>query len=89
MGPFAMGDLAGIDVGWRVRQGTGAKAEISDALYEMGRYGQKTGKGYYLYEEGVARAASRPGGRRTDRRGIASGSASSAARSPRMRSSSA
>ena len=52
MGPFAMGDLAGIDVGWRVRQGTGAKAEISDALYEMGRYGQKTGKGYYIYEEG-------------------------------------
>jgi 3-hydroxyacyl-CoA dehydrogenase len=52
MGPFAMGDLAGIDVGWRVRQGTGAKAEISDALYELGRYGQKTGKGYYIYEEG-------------------------------------
>ncbi len=52
MGPFAMGDLAGIDVGWRVRQGTGGKAEISDALYEMGRYGQKTGKGYYIYEEG-------------------------------------
>ena len=52
MGPFAMGDLAGIDVGWRVRQGMGAKAEISDALYELGRYGQKTGKGYYLYEEG-------------------------------------
>jgi 3-hydroxyacyl-CoA dehydrogenase len=52
MGPFAMGDLAGIDVGWRVRQGTGAKAEISDALYAMGRYGQKTGKGYYLYEDG-------------------------------------
>ncbi len=52
MGPFAMGDLAGIDVGWRVRQGTGGKAEISDALYEMGRYGQKTGRGYYIYEEG-------------------------------------
>jgi 3-hydroxyacyl-CoA dehydrogenase len=52
MGPFAMADLAGVDVGWRVRQGTGAKAEISDALYEMGRYGQKTGKGYYIYEEG-------------------------------------
>ncbi len=52
MGAFAMADLAGVDVGWRVRQGTGAKAEISDALYELGRYGQKTGKGYFLYEEG-------------------------------------
>ena len=52
MGPFAMADLAGVDVSWRVRQATGEAAEISDALYEMGRYGQKTGKGFYLYEEG-------------------------------------
>ncbi|WP_088343399.1 MULTISPECIES: 3-hydroxyacyl-CoA dehydrogenase NAD-binding domain-containing protein [Rhodomicrobium] len=52
MGPFAMGDLAGLDVGWRVRQGTGAKAEIADQLYELGRHGQKTGKGYFLYEDG-------------------------------------
>ena len=42
MGPYAMGDLAGLDVGWRIRQGRGDKAPISDALCEAGRYGQKT-----------------------------------------------
>ena len=52
MGPFAMGDLAGLDVGWRVRKASGAKAEIADALVEAGRYGQKTGKGFYKYEGG-------------------------------------
>lgn len=60
MGPFAMGDLAGIDVGYLVRQerikkyGRGNKREtnIGDTLYEMGRYGQKTMKGWYLYETG-------------------------------------
>ena len=50
MGPYAMGDLAGVDVGWRIRQGRGAKAPVSDALYEAGRYGQKTGAGYYKYD---------------------------------------
>ena len=50
MGPYAMGDLAGLDVGWRIRQGRGAKAPISDALCEAGRFGQKTGAGYYKYE---------------------------------------
>jgi 3-hydroxyacyl-CoA dehydrogenase len=52
MGPFAMGDLAGLDVGWRVRKASGAKAEIADALVEAGRYGQKTGRGFYRYEGG-------------------------------------
>jgi 3-hydroxyacyl-CoA dehydrogenase len=52
MGPFAMGDLAGLDVGWRVRQARGTKAPIADALYEAGRLGQKTGNGYYHYEAG-------------------------------------
>ncbi|HJT08751.1 MAG TPA: 3-hydroxyacyl-CoA dehydrogenase NAD-binding domain-containing protein [Stellaceae bacterium] len=52
MGPFAMGDLAGLDVGWRVRQARGTKAPIADALYEAGRLGQKTGNGYYHYEPG-------------------------------------
>ena len=50
MGPYAMGDLAGLDVGWRIRQGRGAKAPISDALCEAGRFGQKTSAGYYKYD---------------------------------------
>jgi len=50
MGPYAMGDLAGLDVGWRIRQGRGATAPISDAICEAGRFGQKTGAGYYKYE---------------------------------------
>ena len=59
MGPFAMGDLAGLDVGWRIRrrrmaeQGTNvSEAPIEDRLAEMGRFGQKTGAGWYRYEEG-------------------------------------
>jgi 3-hydroxyacyl-CoA dehydrogenase len=52
MGPFAMGDLAGLDIGWRSRQDRGIKSPIGDALYEAGRHGQKTGKGYYKYEQG-------------------------------------
>ena len=50
MGPFAMGDLAGLDIGWRSRQDRGIKSPIADALCEAGRFGQKTGKGYYKYE---------------------------------------
>ena len=50
MGPYAMGDLAGLDVGWRVRKGRGTKAPIADALCEAGRFGQKTGVGYYQYD---------------------------------------
>ncbi len=50
MGPFAMGDLAGLDIGWRNRKSLGKTAAIADALCEEGRYGQKTGKGFYLYE---------------------------------------
>ena len=56
MGPFAMGDLAGLDIGWRSRKDRGIKSEIADALCEAGRFGQKTGKGYYKYEGG-SRAA--------------------------------
>jgi 3-hydroxyacyl-CoA dehydrogenase len=53
MGPFAVGDLAGLDIGWRIRKATGAKAPIADALCEQGRFGQKTGRGYYLYPDGA------------------------------------
>src|SRR3989440_4374239 len=49
MGPFAMGDLAGLDVGWRIRKGKGLKSPVADRLCEMGRFGQKTGAGYYRY----------------------------------------
>jgi 3-hydroxyacyl-CoA dehydrogenase len=53
MGPFAMADLAGLDIGWRVRRATGKRAPVADALVEAGRLGQKTGKGFYLYPEGA------------------------------------
>jgi 3-hydroxyacyl-CoA dehydrogenase len=56
MGPFAVDDMAGIDVAWRVRQelrhfaGPGRKPLVQDQLYAMGRYGQKTGRGWYSYD---------------------------------------
>jgi 3-hydroxyacyl-CoA dehydrogenase len=50
MGPFAMGDLAGLDVGWRIRKGRGERALVADQLCELGRFGQKTGAGFYRYE---------------------------------------
>ena len=53
MGPFAMGDLAGLDVSWRMRKAQGTRAEIADQLCEAGRFGQKTGKGFYRYESGA------------------------------------
>jgi len=52
MGPFAMGDLAGLDVGWRIRKGRGERAPVADRLCEMGRFGQKTGSGFFKYEGG-------------------------------------
>jgi 3-hydroxyacyl-CoA dehydrogenase len=58
MGPLAVGDLAGLDVGWRVRkeyrhlEKPGVRqAMAGDRLCEMGRYGQKTGAGWYEYDE--------------------------------------
>jgi 3-hydroxyacyl-CoA dehydrogenase len=52
MGPFAMGDMAGLDIGWRSRKDSGEKSPIEDALCEAGRFGQKTGAGYYRYDAG-------------------------------------
>ena len=52
MGPFAMMDLAGLDVGWLIRKSRGEHAVIEDALCEVGHFGQKTGKGYFRYEAG-------------------------------------
>ncbi|MGP5227745.1 3-hydroxyacyl-CoA dehydrogenase NAD-binding domain-containing protein [Arthrobacter rhombi] len=50
MGPFAMADLAGLDIGWRNRQARGTTAAVSDALCEAGRFGQKTGAGFFAYQ---------------------------------------
>src|ERR1700730_15265256 len=58
MGPLATGDLAGLDVGWRIRkehrhlQKPGVRQPIAeDRLCELGRFGQKTGAGWYKYDE--------------------------------------
>ncbi|MBY0336207.1 MAG: enoyl-CoA hydratase/isomerase family protein [Acetobacteraceae bacterium] len=55
MGPCATGDLAGLDIGAAVRRARGTTAPIADALVALGRYGQKTGKGWYVYDEKRAR----------------------------------
>ena len=52
MGPCAMLDLAGLDIGWRSRKDSGEKSPIEDSLCEAGRFGQKTGAGFYRYEPG-------------------------------------
>lgn len=49
MGPFAMSDLAGLDIGWNKETSKGET--IRDVLCEMDRRGQKTGAGYYDYDE--------------------------------------
>src|SRR5262245_30240636 len=57
MGPLAVSDLAGLDVGYRIRKerkltGEAAQlARIPDKIVEMGRHGQKTGAGYYKYDD--------------------------------------
>ena len=58
MGPFRMGDLAGLDIGWATRKRKAAEAGVemkpivADKLCEAGRFGQKTGAGWYRYEAG-------------------------------------
>jgi 3-hydroxyacyl-CoA dehydrogenase len=58
MGPFRMGDLAGLDIGWATRKRKAAEANVpmkpivADKLCEAGRFGQKTGAGWYRYEAG-------------------------------------
>jgi 3-hydroxyacyl-CoA dehydrogenase len=58
MGPLRMGDLAGLDIGWATRKRRAAEAgvpltpSVPDMLCEAGRFGQKTGAGWYRYEAG-------------------------------------
>jgi 3-hydroxyacyl-CoA dehydrogenase len=58
MGPFRVGDLAGLDIGWALRKRRAAEfpdrdfSNVSDVLCEAGRFGQKTGAGWYRYEAG-------------------------------------
>ena len=61
VGPYGMQDIAGIDVGARIRRhlalsgktrAEGPQSEVPDRLFEMGRYGQKTNAGWYRYEPG-------------------------------------
>jgi 3-hydroxyacyl-CoA dehydrogenase len=66
MGPFRMSDLAGNDVGWRIRKRRYVEkphvtySRIADRLCEAGRFGQKTGKGWYAYEPGQRKAIPDP-----------------------------
>ncbi len=66
MGPFRMGDLAGNDIGWAIRkrryvEKPGMKySKTADLLCELGRYGQKTGAGWYDYKPGKRDAIPSP-----------------------------
>jgi 3-hydroxyacyl-CoA dehydrogenase len=58
MGPFTMGDMAGLDIGWEIRKRRYKErpdfvySKVGDKVAEAGRFGQKTGKGWYLYQAG-------------------------------------
>ena len=67
MGPFAVGDLAGLDISYANRRRQDATrdpaeryVEIPDKLVEMSRHGQKTGAGWYRYEKGERRPQADP-----------------------------
>jgi 3-hydroxyacyl-CoA dehydrogenase len=66
MGPFRMADLAGLDIGWAIRKRRAAEfpnqdfSNVADILCEAGRFGQKTGSGFYRYEAGARDAIPDP-----------------------------
>jgi 3-hydroxyacyl-CoA dehydrogenase len=66
MGPFRMSDLAGLDIGWAGRKRRAAQfpdrdlSNVADDLCEAGRFGQKTGAGWYRYEAGSRNAIADP-----------------------------
>jgi len=65
MGPFGMSDLSGIDVFYKISleapKAPYRTSEIAARLYEQGRYGQKTGKGFFIYEDGKREPVEDPG----------------------------
>ncbi len=58
MGPYAMSDLAGLDIGWKAESSTGST--VREVLCESGRRGQKNGRGYYTYEPATRAATPDP-----------------------------
>lgn len=64
MGPLSVMDLAGLDIGYRIRQARGPQSPYpfttADRLAEAGRLGQKTGRGWYLYPDGARRGQPDP-----------------------------
>jgi len=52
MGPLAINDMSGLDIGWSIRNRRGTPFPIADAICERGWFGQKVGRGYYLYAPG-------------------------------------
>ena len=67
MGPFAVADMSGLDIAWRMRQAKAATrnpqdryVDIPDRLCEQGRLGRKTGAGYYRYDTGKKGGAPDP-----------------------------
>ncbi|WKL54677.1 3-hydroxyacyl-CoA dehydrogenase NAD-binding domain-containing protein [Pseudomonas kielensis] len=65
MGPFRMYDVVGIDLGWRARELAGVgqdedEIQVDNRLCEQGRFGQKSGNGYYHYEPGSRQAEHDP-----------------------------
>ena len=60
MGPFAVSDLAGLDIGWATRKRLEPTrdprervAQFTDRICELGRFGRKTGRGFYIYDDGA------------------------------------
>ncbi|MEC8827211.1 MAG: 3-hydroxyacyl-CoA dehydrogenase NAD-binding domain-containing protein [Actinomycetota bacterium] len=58
MGPFAMSDLAGLDIGWN--EATSSGSTVRELLCESGRRGQKNGRGYYTYDPNTRAATPDP-----------------------------
>ena len=95
MGPFTMYDMAGNDIGWEIRKRRYQErpdfvySKIADRICEQGRFGQKTGKGWYKYEAGNRKPIPDPEVDKIYRRLPEGDQRQAARRSPTRRSSSA